>query len=101
MMNPFIMSSSDVLSWYKPKTEMEEYLIELMRINQNDSIDSLKDNILSLNEEILDLLDKIDYLDSDVTFLEKENVKLRQKLQKYRDIELLVEKMNGIFNQNP
>ena len=101
MMNPFIMSSSDILRWYKPKTEMEEHLIELMRINQNDSIDSLQNDILDLHDKIRDLLDKIDYLDADVAFLEKENVKLRQKLQKYRDVELLVEKMNGIFNQNP
>lgn len=78
-MNLFVMSYSDIINWYKPQTESEEYILTIMKKNVIPNVEDLDDKIEELeseNEKLLDensgLASDIDRLSRDISNLESE-----------------------------
>lgn len=67
-MNLSIMNYEDIITYYKPQTEDEAYIIDEMKealkeLNMlNDSLEALQDEIDTLKKEIKMLEDVSDYL---------------------------------------
>lgn len=70
-LNLFIMSVDDVIQWYKPQTEEESYLVDLLSKTSSKPAKELQD-------EVDDLEDENDKLEDDNTNLIKENHLLKQ-----------------------
>ena len=71
-LNLFVMSVDDAIRWYKPQTEEESYLVDLLTQTSSNTAKELQD-------EVDDLMDKIEILEDDNSRLECDNVDLNDE----------------------
>lgn len=100
-MNPFLMNLDELVQWYKPKNEVESYIIDLIRTKESSKYSNAVTTIKQLEDDINELDDRNIALEYDIEYLERENNILKKKLEIYKKIEEYVYSMQKLFDENP
>lgn len=77
-LNLFIMSYDDVLNWYKPKTESESYILNLMRDYYEDTDGGGRTQLEDLRSELHDAKNKFEKCELELYDVHEENNQLRE-----------------------
>lgn len=96
-LNLFIMSYEEVLNWYKPKTESELYILNLMRNYYEDTGAPDGVTLEDLMSDVKEAEDKLDTCELDLEHEQDENSELRAEIS---ELEKQLEELNQTYDDS-
>ncbi len=88
-LNLYIMSAEEVVNWYRPQTEVEKYLVNLLSENSiinklENQIDNLEDDLSTLQCKYDDCNEENENLESEIKQLNKKIIKLNDEIDELK-----------------
>lgn len=74
------MSLDEIVRWYNPQSESEEYILDLVSKYEFTEIEELKSEIQNLKDENDEYDRKVEQLENEISDLESENKNLETKV---------------------